>query len=662
MPEKADSKKIDSLPVAVTETYAVLKRFMNDPDRQKYVAKYKENWDAIENEMWTKKQKGELRAAGMVDLVINRIVKGVQGSAALVTDQKPEIQFFPIGSGDLYVAELLKRAHNIVWIKSDGGGVVYGCTRESKISGTGFIESRHNKFKGLFGKIEMENSCPLDWFWDADSKKRDFSDTDLIKAKKRTVSYLLEKYGHRGVKEDDLTHERGIITEEGKSSGVTGADNFAINEFLAPKDAPGGGKKEPKNAWEIEAWILKFEVEDFLVIYKKDGTPQPMPLTRWVRKDKRMKKVKIIKGKPEAILKSLEKQVKEALGDDFNGVDLLKHPVARRYHRIIVGKKLIDETINPHGVDSDGEPILGVVSLPHDEVRKAFAMCPTDYAVPLNKEGNKRRAQFILSASHNSNAPMAEPIDCDWKGNPGTPGARVIVPNDAPFKPYRIPSGGFDISKFLELEGIAARDIDDQYDMQDVMKGKIPPGQKEMAAKLALALQDMAGMMTKPFIRSFESTLTQIGKINIALILKHWTPEMFERLLEPEEKTNWTPQGMLKPIKGQEGPEGEAPQYDEDQQIKIAAKWARAIEIVTGPEKIQVIDIDVKVTAGSSMPTNRMAKLDVAIQLKREDIYDGEAVLKYIDDPEKDQIIARQKQREEAMMQAELAKQTKGGQ
>ena len=68
------------------------------------------------------------------------------------------------------------------------------------------------------------------------------------------------------------------------------------------------------------------------------------------------------------------------------------------------------------------------------------------------------------------------------------------------------------------------------------------------------------------------------------------------------------------------------------------------------------MDLDVTMTAGSSMPTNRMAKLEVAIEMVGAGIYDRQAALEYVDDPNKELIVARMAKADEALAQAEMMK------
>jgi hypothetical protein len=106
---------------------------------------------------------------------------------------------------------------------------------------------------------------------------------------------------------------------------------------------------------------------------------------------------------------------------------------------------------------------------------------------------------------------------------------------------------------------------------------------------------------------------------------------------------------------------GNQPQEPDDQEKQeIAAKWQAALELIrpqdTGkPSGLSLIDVDVRVAAGSTMPTNRMARAAVAMDMVKIGIYDPQAALEYLDDPKSEQIVARLNANKQAQMQAEMA-------
>lgn len=631
-PGKTDKK--------VVEVYKQLRIFKDSTKRTEWLQRRKVAWDAIENDMYTSEEKEQLRKAGdgkkdskgMDANVHNKIVKGVQGATAVVTSSRPEVTFLPVGSGDVYDSELMKRAHDLVWAKNEGTDVLFDMVQESKIGGIGFAESRVNYNYGITGVVEIEETSPIDYYWDVESRKRDFADTDLIKAKPRTAKYIREHY--EGIKDEDLKSFSGVLEEidTNVSTGIEGADNYAVAHRDGQND-PDSATKEEKSVWEIEAWMLRTRKEKWVVIEGPGGSPTARVLSK----------------------EELTKTTPEEAAEKAKG-ELWPRTITVREQLIIVGNKLVSSKINPLGTSQEEKPLVPIVSLPHQRTRTSYPMSPTSYALPINRDMNKRIMQFTLGISELVNAPLLLPTGQYRFTKPeGTPGCNIEVDQSAAFAPQRVSPGSSDLHKYIDLVNIDKEAIDDMYDLQDVVKGKLPNNQ--ISGRAVLALQDLAGVMSNPFLRSLESAITRIGEIDIILIMKTWTRTQWERLIEPGELNRLDlEQDDIDP----NAPEDPA----------IAAKWEAALERIRplDPAKqpgYDLVDIDVRVTAGSSMPTNRMAKGAAAIELVNAGIYDQEAALDMIDDPGKDKVIARSKAAAKAAQEAELEKEkikaSKGG-
>ena len=637
---KSDADKL------VIETYALLGKYKNCDARRQWVNLLEECWTAaIDNEFFTDDEKKAAIKMGQPLVSYNKLNKGVQGSAAIVTDSKPEIKFHPIGSGDLYVAELLKRGHDVVWEKNEGNDKIYDAVEQRSIGAQAFIEAKHNPSKGPFGRLVIEENDPTIYFWSKDSRAKDLSDTTIIKAQLRSRAYIEANYDD--IKADDLTFSK--TTSEGpdetgdRTDTVEGEDNYARNPDESDPDAIIG-KRDVKNIWEVEAWILKVEKEDWL-IYFKNGEKSP-----------RTAKIELEKGQKVADV------IKEF--SDREDVEFAKHWPRRlnnRYLRIIVGKKIIMQTVkdakgdtievkerlNPYGLDSDGDPVIPIITLKGQRTRTSYCKSATFYAKDANKHLCKREAQFTYAASMALSAPLAQPKGSVWvKGEPGTPGS-IVEYSKSDEKPSRIPAENLDLNGLSFLIAEDKEYINDQYDLQDVMRGKPPKGQENASGRLVLALQDLAGMMSKPSLRSLESMIVRLGKVNMAIILQNWPRYMWERLLEEDE---WE---TLRPNKA-EGTE-EEPQEGTEEELKLREetrqKWEEALELIrpldpAAPPGIGLIDIDVKVTSGSSLPTNRMAKDQIANEKYKIGLYDRKAALKYADDPEAEAISKRMDERD----------------
>jgi hypothetical protein len=647
-----DPKKLKDLdlPKEVEEVYLYLKAYSEAPERKAWEERQKRAWRLIENDIWEEDEKKQMEEQKQPAICVNDAVKGVQASCAVQTANRPEIKCLPIGKGDVYVAELLKRGHDLVWEKNENNLNVYEWAEERDIGAIGFMRARLDPNKGPFGKVVNETLEPSHTYFDKDSKKRDFSDTHLIYAVLRSKSYIKEQYDD--IKDDDLfTHES--ITQGGKSSGVTGKDNYQEESKDKP-DVPAEAT-EPENIWEIEASIRRVRDENWIVYQDENGKIQT------ARVD--------VKGKGKTAEAAAAQLTPE--GGKFISYWPRKREI--RELRIIVGKKLIERKEDAYGEDSDGDPICHIIGLRAQRTRTAFPMSPTDYSRDLVRIKNKALMQFIHAQAHNNNAPLREAEGAvRWTGSPGTPGARAMVDLNK-VKSLgegvdRMSSGTGQTTHFLEIVAAAEKSIADQYDAPPFVKGEIPEG-TDPSGRLALSVMDSAQTISKPKLGSLEGALVRLAKVNLTLMLNNWPREYWERLLEEDEWTSWMPEkektALVAGDEQQTGaPPGQMPKLTDETKGLIRERWRKALDLIrpadySKPSGISLLDVDVKITAGSSMPTNRMAKDMVASEKFKIGLYDRKAALEYSDDPKAEEIAMRMDQADRAL--AEMEAQKKSG-
>jgi hypothetical protein len=128
---------------------------------------------------------------------------------------------------------------------------------------------------------------------------------------------------------------------------------------------------------------------------------------------------------------------------------------------------------------------------------------------------------------------------------------------------------------------------------------------------------------------------------------------MWRRLIEPDELTTWMPpekRGGMEEINPDDTADLDA------QASEISMKWQEALNRVAPEDpntpKLSNLEVDVRIAAGSTMPTNRMAKQAIANDLVKSGIYDARAALDYIDDPKAEEIAKRVEAKEQAAMMA----------
>ena len=75
-------------PKEVLEVYEYLKAYKDALARDKWKKRRDKNWELIENDPWTEEEKNDFKNQKQQPFVVNKAVKGVQGSCAVATDQR----------------------------------------------------------------------------------------------------------------------------------------------------------------------------------------------------------------------------------------------------------------------------------------------------------------------------------------------------------------------------------------------------------------------------------------------------------------------------------------------------------------------------------------------------------------------------------------------
>ncbi len=626
-------------PKEVQEVYKRLKRdFVDDPDRKDWERIRKRCWNAAypldpekEDTIWTAKEREAMVLKGQIPIAVNDLAKDIQGSSALITSKSPGLNFLPIGSSDLYVAELFKRGWDFVMNSNAGQVMLFDTIKEKTIGNLAVMEAKHDPSMGIFGKITIKDLDPTTYYFEKKSRERDHSDVSFGKAHQVTKEYAKETY--EGLTDEDLMFMPAMKDEDGDNvpDGKPGQDSYAADTNEKPGDSPDG-EKEPENVWEIEDWELKKEREIWVMV------PDPKQAYGYARK--------VFKTYGDIEKEGWKLSDDKKIAVDSIGAQALVWPrlVTKRIQRVIVGKKLITKEVNPLGVDAEGAPVLPIVTLIEDRTLAGYPTGKTARALELTRSKNKRRMQSIYIASKNADPPKVLPQGCKWVKDE-VHGDYIEMSKDAAMAPSQLGP----VNSSAELVNLGEQDgqaIHDEYQINDVIQGKIPPGQSNIAGRTVLALQDMVGVISSPSVLCFESSLVRLGKAVTALELMVWPRQMWQRLIEPEEMGTWQPEKERK-IDPQTG------QPVKPEPSIVEQKWADALNKVTGEggvEKVSLIDIDVKVVAGSTQPTNRMAKAGVAMEMVKAGIYDAQAALDYTDDPKKDEIVERmEKKRQEEL-------------
>jgi hypothetical protein len=631
----------------VKEIYRALHRYASSDARQEWIKQADEcRQAALENKFFTAAEETEMKDMGAEPHVVNKLVTGVQGSSAIATANRPDIKVFPLRESDPYLAELAKNGLEHVWLKNYGNDVVYDTVEERNISGIGAMYARLDENKGPFGACVFEEDDASLWYWDEESKKRDRSDTHLIKAQLRSLAYIKAHYPE--LKDDEIVaiqdnFERNPVAMD---DTATGEDNYRREE--KHHEPHKDGKK--RMVWEIEAYMLRVEREQWAVVVV-GGNPF------------------VIRFKDAKTPKDALEEIARIERDGLNGqpVDSIQHwprKLNNRYLSILVGVKIIpqpseepedegkevDEVLNPLGLDSDGDPILPVVFYYGQRTSKAYYHAPTFYALGPNRSLCKRETQYTHAVSKNLSAPVVrEETGTRWKDpkRPDRPGNELLI-SKSNREPSRLNPGLIDLSALTARIVEDKSNIDEAFGLPEVMQGKVPKGLERMSGRLGLALQDTAVTMHNPSIRSLESALEYLGKLLLAIILRAWPRSKWEALVTEDRINEFRPP---EDEINTEADENKGPDLIAQEKIIRQQKWAAALDKIT-TQGMTIVDFNIAITAGSSLPTNRLLKEEAALEKYNSGLYDRRAALEYSGDPHAKEIAARIDKREMEMAQA----------
>jgi hypothetical protein len=176
---------------------------------------------------------------------------------------------------------------------------------------------------------------------------------------------------------------------------------------------------------------------------------------------------------------------------------------------------------------------------------------------------------------------------------------------------------------------VTNQDMQDIAALPEALQGKAS-GQD--SGKKVLALQEAGMMGAKPIIRSLEAAIELIGRLLVQLQVKFAPRDWWLRLIDPKQDQELLP--GLQPVLARD---------------------------------VSITQFDVSVGAGSSLPSNRIAKMEVLAELSKAfgpdymDIF-AELVARYVDEPEFEDRIKQRNLEKRQMLAQQQAMQMQAAQ
>uniref|UniRef100_A0A6M3IJF2 Portal protein n=1 Tax=viral metagenome TaxID=1070528 RepID=A0A6M3IJF2_9ZZZZ len=573
----------------------VRKEFENDLESSKR---------AFKGQVFTDAQVKKMEENGIPPVKVSRGTTNALRYASILTASKPELKALAKGRGDKAIATLIQRAYTKIWEENRGVmknfRVMLGTIRD----GLSHFNCWSEKY-GMAGdvKIKFNKLDAKKTYYDPETTEDDMDDWRYrITAKAITKQEAKDLYG---LKDDEFYYT--FMEKPDQENAGTDHDSEPGGKY---DDAPTGKQEDPKRTiWEIE-------------YYEKQKKSQKL----WFDKD-------LMKAFPRFDNLEKDNQAKMALmmgAPSETPIDQRFQPleVANKdlIYRLVVGKKLIADIINPYKKDNLAEPVDPIIPLPNIPIGSAYPRGNMFFAIGPLEEITKRRGQSIAVVSATMGSPILAKKGtvniADWQKKLTKPKEILEAEWDDPAdKPGPLYQTMPEMSRVFMLEDRALNDLNDVFNLTPVLKGEAETGR--MSGRLAAMLKEFGMEGNAYLLAAAEDSFRRLGVCLVVMALNEWPYHYWERLVEDEDKD---------PESGE-----------------LMPQFVQAFEKLKSKD-VSIIDYDIGIRSGSSLPSNRMARLDLAMELATtplppEAVYDREAVLSYLDDPQSEAVLKRQNDR-----------------
>lgn len=558
---------------------------------KKHRSKYDERWMDW-YEMFRGKHWREPRPSYRHSEVINFIFQEIQSVVPILTDAKPRSGFLPVEPGDRELVSIIEQIYDYEWRRNNWGNILTEIIYEAHLYGTGYGKVDGKVVDGQ-GKVEFESADPFYCFPDPSAYDMNRNGSFFIYAEPLDIEKAKKKYKSKAefIKAD--------LTD------LVGQDKTHLGKarFQSPIDK--------KTAYD--------EAEDFGPdITQKDQT---LDITLWMRDDE-VEEVK-------------EKRTDEEGKEKDVFVQKLKFPRGREI-KVVGGVLIYDREYPYNDFRERFSPFARIQNyiLP----REFFGISEVEQLESPQKIFNKL-VSFALDVLTLMGNPIwvvdsTSGVDVDLVTNrPGLviekePNSIVRREEGVQLQPYVMALIDRMQSWFNEVSGAT-----------DITRGQRPEG--VTAAAAIRTLQEASQTRLRLKSRLIDSLLQEIGQMYLARMFQFYTAPMMFRVTGDENVFRYYKLSV------EEG--------EEDK------KLVRVTEVVEEPGMAPIEGevkayetygkFDVIVTTGSTLPFAREEKIGLALRLHQQGIIDAEEVLNAADYPNKEQVIERLKQQQEAVAQ-----------
>tara|TARA_R100000656_G_scaffold111020_1_gene82985 strand:- start:563 stop:2752 length:2190 start_codon:yes stop_codon:yes gene_type:complete len=615
-----NSKSAKSGKKLVDETQQLWKTYSQK--RETWASHAQEDKEFRLGKQWSSDQKRILEERGQAPIVVNRIHPAVEAAKALITANKPSFRVSPREDSDNRVAQAINGLLEYMWQVSEGNTMMRRVVDDYYVTGMGcalvYVDPMMDMGKG---EVCVHDVDPLDVYIDPNSRDPFADDAENI-----IISRLYTK-----------DQAKALYPMYAKAIGNATTDNFLSDRPTTAREDNGettwpetpetqtlvnfGDSDEYVRGYEryyplLIDYYRVFESmtgdEDLLDdeeyaeylqqpawIIQGQVITEPEQAQQVIQQLQQMYAQKVEQGRAQGNLELPEEpDVQEITFKDLvdqGQIEVVTVPTKRIKQCVIMGDKHLYSRILP----IDQYPLIFFMN---QHTRTPYPMSDVRMVKGMQEYINKTRSLIIAHATTSTNTKILIPsgsVDMrEFEQKWAQPGVAIEVDFDqgqpTPVQPTPLPN------ELYSNENTAKNDIDHQLGLYEMTMGnsQVAPH----TYKATVSLDEFGQRKMKSKLADIEAGLNRIGQVAIPMMQQLYTTQKIIRLLQPNN--SMTEYAINKKLFD-----------DKSGEIKVL-------------NDITIGKYDVVVVTGSTMPTNRMAQLEMYMDAYEKGIIDKQEVLK----------------------------------
>ena len=619
----AYTKKPKSQKAKVQDTHDLFKTYSDK--REIWAEHAQEDKEFRLGRQWTKEQRIRLEERGQAAVVVNRIHPAVESAKAMLTSQKPSFRVSPREDSDNKVAKAMNGVLEYIWQNSNGDDCLRTAVDDYYTTGMGCLLVHQDPMSDMGkGDVKVKDIDPLDVYIDPNSRDKFCDDAENIiisrlytKAQAKALYPMYEKAiknatteNFRSDRPDTLRQDDGELSfpEDQRTSTYIGyggdSDDYIRGYERYYKEIVDyyrvfqrfDGKEEFLTKEDFEEYLERpaFVFQDMIITDAQKATQLMQAIQQKFAQELEQAKAQGIPDAQQPQLPEME-QIKIADLLEMGQLEYVIVPTTRVHVCVIMGDQLIYERMLP----TEHYPLIFLMNI---HTRTPYPTSDVRMVKGLQEYINKTRSLIIAHATTSTNQKILIPsgsVDMrEFETKWSQPGVAIEVDFDQgppqQVAPTPLPN------ELYANEKEAKNDIDHQLGLYEMMMGNAQAAPQTYKATISLDEFGQRKMKSKQ--SDIESALKRCGEVAIPMSQQLYSEEKIIRLIQPNNSIS---------------------EFVINQRL-----YDDKMQEVGVVNDIGIGKYDVVVVAGSTLPTNRYAELEMYMDAYKNGIIDKKEVLK----------------------------------